>query len=83
MSFYLALKLGHINKRHTHTLSGDENSLFQVCLTITKPFSFICLEKMKNYQSLSVSRAVSQVIMRGKKDQGTCVVVTKTRNNLQ
>ena len=38
---------------------------------------------MKNYQSLSVSRAVSQVIMRGKKDQGTCVVVTKTRNNLQ
>ena len=48
----------------TYTQSGAENSLFQFCLTITKPFSPFYLEEMKNYYSLSVSRAVSQVIMR-------------------
>ena len=48
----------------TYTQSGAENSLFQFCLTITKPFSPFYLEEMKNYWSLSVSRAVSQVIMR-------------------
>ena len=63
MSSYLALKLGYINKRHTHTLSGAENSLFQVCLTITKQYSPIYLEEMKNYLSLSVSRSVIQLIM--------------------
>ena len=31
---------------HTHTQSGAENSLFQFCLTITKPLSPIYLEKM-------------------------------------
>ena len=34
---------------HTYTQSGAENSLFQFCLTITKPFSPIYLEEMKNY----------------------------------
>ena len=56
----------YINKTHTHayTQSGAENSLFQFCLTITEPLSPIYREEMKNYLSLSVSRAVSQVIMR-------------------
>ena len=44
----------------TYTQSGAENSLFQFCLT----FSPIYLEEMKNYYSLSVSRTVSQLIMR-------------------
>ena len=48
----------------TYTQSRTENSLFQFCLTITEPFSPFYLEEMKNYWSLSVSRAVSQVIMR-------------------
>ena len=48
----------------TYTRSGAENSLFQFCLTITEPISPFYLEEMKNYYSLSVSRAVSQVIMR-------------------
>ena len=48
---------------HTYTQSGAENSLFQFCLTITKPFSPIYLEEMKNYLSLSVSRTVNQLIM--------------------
>ena len=48
----------------TYKHSGAENCMFQVCLTITKPFSPIYLEEMKNYYSLSVSRAVSQLIMR-------------------
>ena len=48
----------------TYTQSGAENSLFQFCLTITKPFSPFYLEEMKNSYSLSVSRAVIQVIMR-------------------
>ena len=47
----------------TYTQSGAENSLFQFCLTITEPLSPFSLEEMKNYLSLSVSRAVSQVIM--------------------
>ena len=37
--------------KHTHiyTQSGAENSIFQVCLTITRPFSPIYLEEIKNY----------------------------------
>ena len=58
--------LSYQNTR-TYTQSGAENSLFQVCLTITKPFSPFYLEEMKTYLSLSVSRAVSQVIMRVRK----------------
>ena len=48
MSSYLALKLGYIIKQNTHTYtqSGAENSLFQFCLTITKPFSPIYFEKL-------------------------------------
>ena len=42
----------------TYSRSGAENALF------TKPFSPFYLEEMKHYYSLSVSRAVSQVIMR-------------------
>ena len=48
----------------TYTQSGAENSPFQFCLTITELFSPFYLEEIKNYWSLSVSRAVSQVIMR-------------------
>ena len=36
------------NKTHKHTHSGAENSLFQFCLTITKPFPPIYLEEMKS-----------------------------------
>ena len=64
MSSYLALNLGYIDKTHTHTQSGAENSLFQVCLTITKPFSPFDLKETTNYLSLSVSRTVSHSIMR-------------------
>ena len=49
MSSYLALKLAYINKTHTHTQSGAENSLFQVSLTITKPFSPFYLKERTNY----------------------------------
>ena len=49
---YLALKLRYMNK--TDTESGVEKSSFQVCLK----FSPTSLENMKNYLSLSVSRAV-------------------------
>ena len=51
----------------TYTQNGAENSLFQFCLTITEPFSPFYLEEMKSCQSLSISRAVSQVIMRVRK----------------
>ena len=47
----------------TYTQSGAENSLFQFCLT----FSPFYLKEMKNYYSLSVSRTVSQLIMRVQK----------------
>ena len=53
--------------KHTYTQCGAENSLFQFFLTITEPFSPFCLEDMKNYLSLSVSCAVSQLIMRVRK----------------
>ena len=49
MPSYLALKLGYINRTHTQTQSGAENSLFQVCLTITKPFSPFYLKETTNY----------------------------------
>ena len=47
----------------TDIASGVEKSSFQGCLK----FSPIYLENMKNYLSLSVSRAVSQLIMRVRK----------------
>ena len=50
-----------------HTQNKAENYLFQFCLTITEPFSPIYLEEMKNYQNLSVSPTVSQLIMRVRK----------------
>ena len=34
---------------HIYTQSGAENSIFQVCLTITRPFSPTYLEEIKNY----------------------------------
>ena len=43
--FYLELKIGYINK--THTQSGVENSLFQLSLTIAKPFPRFYLEEKK------------------------------------
>ena len=51
----------------TYTQSGVENSPFQFCLTITELLSPFYLEEMKNYYSLSVSRAVSRLIMRVRK----------------
>ena len=62
--FYLAL---NINKTHTHTQSGAENSLFQFCLTITKPFLLSISRKWKTVKVLYSSRAVSRVIMRVRK----------------
>ena len=64
MSSYLALKT-RIYQQNTQNKA--ENSLFQFCLTITEPFSPIYLEKMKNYQSLSVSLTVSQLVIRVRK----------------
>ena len=32
---------------HTHAHGGAENSLFQICLTITKPLPPIYLERMR------------------------------------
>ena len=55
------------NKTNTYTQCAAENSLFQFCLTITKPFSTFYFEDMKNYLSLSVSWAVNQLIMRVRK----------------
>ena len=63
MSSYLALKLGYIYINKTHIHKGELKTLFQFCLT----FSPIYLEEMKNYYSLSVSRTVSQLIMRVRK----------------
>ena len=64
VSLFSAKTRKYKQNTRTYTRSGAENSLFQFCLTITKPFSPFYLEEMKNYYSLSVSRAVSQVIMR-------------------
>ena len=60
MSSYLAPKLGYIYINKTHIHKGELKTLFQFCLT----FSPIYLEEMKNYYRLSVSRTVSQLIMR-------------------
>ena len=49
MSSYLVLKIAYINKTHTHTQSGAENSLFQFRLTITKAFSPFHVEETTNY----------------------------------
>ena len=64
----------------TYTQSGAENSLFQFCLTITEPFSPFYLEEVKNYLSLSVSRAVSQVIMRVHKPTVTYKLALQLKN---
>ena len=51
----------YINKTHLH--GAELKTLVQFCLT----FSPIYLEEMKNYYSLTVSRTVSQLIMRDRK----------------
>ena len=56
---YVAKNRIYINKTHTYTQKGAENSLYQFCLTITKPFL-----SRGNEKRLSVSRTVNQVIMR-------------------
>ena len=38
---------------HVHTQCRAENSLFQFCLTITKPFSPFFLEEMKKKKKLN------------------------------
>ena len=38
---------------HVHTQGRAENSLFQFCLTITKPFSPFYLEEMKKKKKLN------------------------------
>ena len=35
--------------KKTHIQSGAEKSLFQFCMTVTKPLSPLYLEEMKNY----------------------------------
>ena len=45
-----------VNKTHIHKVKL--NTLFQFCLTITKLFSPIYLEEMKNYSNPRVSRTV-------------------------
>ena len=44
-------KSSDISTKHTHIHKVElhENALFQICLTITKPFSLTYLEEMKNY----------------------------------
>ena len=61
MSSYLALKLGYINKTHTHIHKVELKTLY---------FNFVWLLQnrfllfiLKNYLSLSVSRTVNQLIM--------------------
>ena len=71
----LALKLGYINKTHTHTQSGAENSLFQFCLTIAEPFPPIYLEEMKNDKILVVWHDVSKLIMRVHKPKVAYILV--------
>ena len=46
---FSAKTLIYKQNRHAYTQSGAENSLFQVCHTITNPFFPIHLEEMKNY----------------------------------
>ena len=60
--FFLFSAKTRIYKQNTrtYTQSGAENSLFQVCLTITEPFSPFYLEETK---VLSFSRTVNQLIM--------------------
>ena len=48
---------------HTHTQSGAENSLFQVCLTITKLFSPFDLRETANYL---VSQLITNIILKRK-----------------
>ena len=61
--FFLFSAKTRIYKQNTRTYTqiGAENSLFQVCLTITELFPPFYLEEMK---VLSFSRAVNQLIMR-------------------
>ena len=77
------LKIGYIYKEstHTHTQSGAQNSLSQFCLTITKPFSPFYLKETTrtNYWSLSVSRALSQLIMRVNKGHKVDFLCLKKR----
>ena len=71
---------------NTHTERGDENSLFQFWLTITKPFSLsFYLGEMKNYGnwSLVVSLAVSQLIMQVNKPTFTYKLVQLYSKNLK
>ena len=71
---------------NTHTESGDENSLFQFWLTITKPFSLsFYLGEMKKHSnwSLVVSLAVSQLIMQVNKPTFTYKLVQLYSKNLK
>ena len=63
--FLFSAKNSDISTKHPQ--STTEKSIFQFCLTITEPFSPFYLEEMKRYLSPSVSRTVSQVIMRVRK----------------
>ena len=65
--FYLALEVGYVNKTHTHTYRKRSWKLFISILTITKPFSPFYLDETTWWAYCLVSRAVSQLIMRGNK----------------
>ena len=60
-SLYFRLVYVFLLSSKTHKV--ELKTLFQFCLT----FSPFYLEEMKNYYSLSVSRTVSQLIMRVRK----------------
>ena len=80
----LTVQHAYIMRVNTHTEeSGAENSLFQFWLTITKPFSPFYLEETKNYRSLVVSRAVSQLIMRVNKPTFAYKLVQLYSKNLK
>ena len=63
--FYLALKIGYINKTHTHIDKVEPKTLyFNFFWLLQNRFLLSISRKLKNYYSLSVSRTISQVIMR-------------------
>ena len=82
--FYSALKIGYINKTHTHTESGAENSLCQFYWLIQNCFLRSIGRKWKTYWSLlASSRAVIQLIMRVNKPTFAYNLVQLYRKNLK
>ena len=56
MAYYILFSANnriYIQNTHVHTQGRAENSLFQFCLTITKPFSPFYLEEMEKKKKLN------------------------------